>query len=391
MFQEKASDAFKWLSSLGSIYVAMCSLGLEQSAQQQIQSRLCELDLIFDTDVVLSLLSSGEPQHLPVIDIVKNWERIKGHIYVAPSVLEEAAYHAWISNNNYEEVWRLLAKMNDMDAHHLIDNVFVRGFRKEAKGKYDPKSWGWYIKLFRGKTEYDYEKILEIVKEYKIDILSENIIDMEFAKQVSDTLINLKSQVGRTVSDEEIHKCKIDGRLIALLLAKRESMEQTGRSALVISSSNLFIKINEMLKYKLKEPKPIVSISAIAYLLSLVPGVNMSFDVLRRVLFDTGFPVKPVGLERFVLQMVQGSEEYFVPYAKRGSMVVNAREQIRQIAAQRGEDPNEVENKILRKDKEIKEEIAPMIAAAVDKIAISKSQRRIWELEEKIKAYEKKR
>jgi len=141
MFHERDSQAFKWLAGLGTIYVSLCSLGLESSAQQQIEASLRNIDLLLDTDIILSFLSSGEPKHEAIGSIVNTWQRISGHIYVTPCVLEETAYHAWISQREYDEIWRDLRKYNDREALSLIANAFVRGFRAEMKGKseYAPK------------------------------------------------------------------------------------------------------------------------------------------------------------------------------------------------------------------------------------------------------------
>jgi len=147
IFHEVGSKAFKWLTQLGTIYVSLCSLGLESTAQQQIEERLSMLDLLLDTDIVLSFLSPGEPKNKAIDEVVRTWQRINGHIYVSPCVLDESAYHAWIAEAEYNDIWRDLHKYNDQSAQRLINNAFVRGFRVECDGKYDPKHWGYYTRL----------------------------------------------------------------------------------------------------------------------------------------------------------------------------------------------------------------------------------------------------
>ncbi|GAG56961.1 unnamed protein product, partial [marine sediment metagenome] len=158
LFNENDSDAYKWLAQLGTIYISLCSLGLEPTAQRQIEERLGDIDLILDTDIVLSFLSRGELHHEAINHIVKTWQKISGNIWVTPCVLEEAAYHAWIGQREYEELWRDLEKYDNKASLRLINNVFVRGFRVESS-KYAPKYWRWYISNYKGNSNYDYSKI----------------------------------------------------------------------------------------------------------------------------------------------------------------------------------------------------------------------------------------
>lgn len=386
MFQENTSDAFKWLGDLGAIYVSLCSLGLEETSQQQIEERLRELDLLLDTDVILSLLSPGEPKHDPVEEVVNCWKRIKGRVCVVPCVLEETSYHAWISQRDYEETWRILGKMNDSDALHLLENVFVRGFRVEARGKYQPAQWNYYIGQFRGAEAYDYRKIQEILKDYSIVTISEENIDNAFSTRVTNNLLGLIAPEGGSLDDQEIvDKCKRDGRLMAVLLRDRKQKEKVGGTVLIISSSRKLRDVCKRFKVNLGKPEPVVPIGSIAYFLSLVPGANLSFSVLRKILFDTGFPTKLHGLERRALRVVQASEEYFVPFARRGALVVKMREKINEVAEERGRKAYELEKDIVMGKKEVAEDVATIVASSVDSISKSKSEKKIEQLESKIK------
>jgi len=66
LFHETTSPTFAWLGTLCAVYVAICSLGLIPEAQDQILQRLREIDLLLDTDVVLSFLCEGERIHKSV-------------------------------------------------------------------------------------------------------------------------------------------------------------------------------------------------------------------------------------------------------------------------------------------------------------------------------------
>ena len=58
--------------------------------------------------------------------MIGTWKRLGGTVHAVEPVLSETAYHAWISQPEYEEIWRQLAAMSDLEALQLIDNVFVR-------------------------------------------------------------------------------------------------------------------------------------------------------------------------------------------------------------------------------------------------------------------------
>jgi len=381
IFQEKTSDAFKWLSGLGAIYVSLCSLGLEKSAQNQIEARLREMDLLLDTDVILSLLSPGEPQHDSVISVVNCWRRIKGHVYVSPCVLEETAYHAWISHRDYEETWRILGKMNDSDALHLVSNAFVRGFRMEAEGKYEPSQWNYYVGQFQGADCYDYTKIQEILKDMSVVMITDEHIDKSFSATVTNTLLG---PIGVSTTSEEFDKCERDGRLMAVLLRQRRERASVGGTALVVSSSRRLREACKRFKSILQKPEPVLPIGSIAYFLSLIPDANISFGVLREVLFDTGFPAKLFGLERMALRVVQASEEYFVPFARRGAFVVKLREKISETAYQQGRKAHELEADIVHGKKEVSEDIATIVASAVDSMVKSKLEKKVEQLQSEV-------
>ena len=392
IFQEKTSDAFKWLGDLGAIYVALCSLGLEESAQEQIEGRLRELDLLLDTDVILSLLSPGEAKHEPVKEVVNCWKRIKGRVCVSSCVLEETAYHAWISQRDYEETWQILGRMSDSDALHLIENAFVRGFRVEARGKYQPTQWDYYIGQFQGSEPYDYRKIQEILKDYNIATTSDENIDVSFSTRVTNTLLALIADEGGSLDDKEVvGKCKRDGRLMAVLLREREQQAKVGGNVLVISSSRKLQEACKRFKKKLGRPEPVVPIGSIAYFLSLVPGANLSFGVLRKILFDTGFPARLQGLERRALRIIQASEEYFVPFARRGALRVKMRERINEVAVQQGRKGYDLEKDIVLGEKDIVEDVASIVASAVDSISKSKSEKKVEQLEREIKHLKRER
>ncbi len=128
VFHDKRTPAFEWLTTLCASYVAMCSIGLDPTSQQAIVGRLKTLDLLFDTDIVLTLLCEGEPENKTVSDALSAWKRVAGRVFIAIPVLEEVAYHAFISENDFREVFHQLPDYSELDAGRYITNAFVRTY-----------------------------------------------------------------------------------------------------------------------------------------------------------------------------------------------------------------------------------------------------------------------
>jgi len=385
IFHEVGSKAFKWLTQIGTIYVSLCSLGLESTAQQQIEDRLSMLDLLLDTDIVLSFLSPGEMKHTAINEVVRSWQRINGHIYVTPCVLEESAYHAWISEAEYNDIWKDLQKYDDQSAQRLINNAFIRGFRVECEGKYDPKHWGYYIQQFRGQTPYDYIKIEALLKDAYIFKTSAEYLDPTLADHVKDNLIKLIVNSGvseKEINSEERDKFRRDGLLISVLLQHRT--RETNRSALVVSSSTKLSEACKDLKNKLGPLDPVAPIGAVAYLLTMIPGVNMNMGTLRGLFFDTGYSWRVKGIERVALRMIQASEEYLIPYARRPTLRRRMDEKIGELATQLGLPKTQIADD-LEQGRLGPEYASHILAESVDQLVQSRSDKKIRDLEKEIK------
>lgn len=80
VFTEPKSPALNWLRSLATIYISVCSLGLEPKSQKRIQECIKNLDLILDTDIAISYLCSGESNHPEVKRIVMLWLKLGGKV-----------------------------------------------------------------------------------------------------------------------------------------------------------------------------------------------------------------------------------------------------------------------------------------------------------------------
>ncbi len=384
LFHESHSYAFDWLAGLCSVYASVCLLGLEPAAQQQVEARLREIDLLIDTDVILSLLSEGEPTHESVDNVVRLWQRVGGRMFAPDSVLKEAAYHAWISTSDYEGVWKLLPKMNEQDGMRLIDNAFVRGFFRVARGQYYPRKWSQYISVYKGASEYDYSKLVELLAEYGVSPLMEDIIDPSFAACVGERLLQGRATSERVTPREAQRingKAQRDGRIVALLHALREQKTRAARgTAVLVSSSTLLRSACQTFRPRLGETEAVVPLAAVAYLLSLVPGVKIALSSLTRVLFDTRFAEHIAPLERLAFRIMKASDEY--PYAlhwsKRGVLKREIRNQIAKLAAARGQPAHEIEDAVVSPvDQADTPVFAEAVAEALDTVVASESEKEL--------------
>lgn len=392
VFRDQNSQAFLWLCDLCVVYIALCLLGLDSRAHQQMSARLREIDLFLDTDVVLTYLSAGEAQHEAVAAVLSAWRRINGRVFVTSGVLEEAAYHAWISERDYEQTWRLLGKMNDAEAQYLMENAFVRGFRVEAEGRFEPKRWGHYISQYRGRSEYDYSNIAEILKDDQIKISEEAGIDRDFVAGVKKACL----AVGRGSPDEyapapkEVEdKCRRDGLLMAALLQRRtKKNELGGGTALVVSSSRRLRRACSEFKEQFGEPLPVVPVGAVAYYLTLIPGTRMTIGTLKSALFDAGFAPRLAPLDRTALRVLKASEQYFLPFSRRGALRREMSKRLHDMATERGEPAKTIERAAARGAPEIAEDFATIVAKSVDTITRSEYGEELHRLRRQLKERE---
>lgn len=145
LFSDRTSQATEWLVRLCASFVAACALGLEHSSQAAIGSLLARTNLVLDTDVVLSLVGVGEPEHEAVEIVVNRWTELGGRVLVAEPVLEEVAYHAHIAQSDFDAVLHRLPGSAE-DRLHVIENVFVRAFAELlAQRTVRTNQWKTYI------------------------------------------------------------------------------------------------------------------------------------------------------------------------------------------------------------------------------------------------------
>jgi hypothetical protein len=127
MFEEPFGAAFEWLSRLCAAYVALCALGFEYQSGKALARLLAKITLVLDTDIALSLLGEGEPNHSDVECLVRRWIALGGTVLISREVLHEVAHHAAIADYDFNQVRHWLPGTQE-ERLRLINNVFVRSF-----------------------------------------------------------------------------------------------------------------------------------------------------------------------------------------------------------------------------------------------------------------------
>lgn len=387
MFLERSSEAFNWLTQICGIYVMMCSLGFETLSNQQIVKALSCYCLVPDSDIVLSLLCVGEDNHADVEVILSGWEEIGGKLFMIRPVLEEVTYHAWISDYDYNAFGERLASLSDQEARRLVDNAFVRSFRKEAGSLTDKKNWQLYIKQFKGNSEYDYGYIVEHLKDAHDFgwIAEDSEKSKDFARRINKFLIDKLCEVHRCQPSEldfkTVGKAARDVRLVTGLYNERQSGKLSEKPEIycIVTSSRFLKQVDNAFRRELGEPEMILSLSALGFLLALTPQVKMGLGTLRSILFDPYLATRWTPIQRFACRAIAASGQWNVPWSRRVTLQRMLRSTIFQEAKRRGETPTQLMEKVLTaKETEFS---AQIIADALDKMAITpKTQKEVSQL-----------
>lgn len=332
LFSEKGSPAFEWLAEVCTVYVMMCSLGLEPKSSAAVTDALREVALLLDTDVLLSLLSVGERNHEETERVIGGWRALGGQVVAPDPALEEAAYHAWIAPGDYKAVAGQLAGLSDTQADRVIGNAFVRGFWAASKGRFERKWWERYIEQYRGRHKYDYSKIVDLLRdEYRIDRLSGfgtdsgNSGDSFYVDVFKFMTQQLASEAGCDIEGLDyrvVDKARRDALTIAALRSARASFRSQGRSGtlMAVSSARLIKEADMRFRADLGEPDAILSLAAVATLLAVTPGVHFGLGSLRGVLFDINLAKRLSPIQRYAYRMISQSEEYDIPWSRRVSL-----------------------------------------------------------------------
>lgn len=386
VFSERGSDAVAWLTDVAAKYVSLCSLGLEPAAQQEIAGRLKDISLILDTDIVLSYLSEGERPHKVIEETVDRWREIGGPVLIAPPVLEETAHHAWISEYEYREVWRQLHEYSPDELPRYVKTAFVRAFYFAANGDYSLKRWSRFINEYRGHTAEDSGKISAILKDRGFSIVTAFEVDATFAASVRAEIYKIRQiPASAWVSKKTADKIQRDGDLVAYLRSSRENAPSQDHTTVIISSSPVLQRAASSFSEQLGETTPVWPAGALAYLVSLMPGVRLTLTHLRNCLFDEGESDSMDRVTQLAMRVIRQSTEYSIGYSQRPTLKRAIRHQIEKAARERGQSPAELVDSLADHKGETRQTLTEVLAGAIDEMQASKSERRIAELERQIR------
>jgi hypothetical protein len=378
MFLERDSEAFAWLSDTCSVFVMMCSLGLEPIAGKQVAQTLGRIALLLDTDVLLSVLCDGELNHNAAKRVVHGWREIGGAVYVPDSSLEEAAYHAWIANRDFEATAHLLRQRSaDGTPSRLITNAFVRAFWSRRLPR---KDWPQFNRDYRGSSPNDFTKIAEIVHdEYGVqryegvpsrdarqDVVYRQALSYMQTEQARYAGCNA-NELDRVTMD----KLRRDAALLAgINRARRESRTRSmAEIPIALSSAHVLKLADNRFRGELGKPDAVMSLAAAATLLLLVPGVQMGLNTLREVLFDLNLGRRLHPLSRLVYRVLEASEEYrFLGWSKRATLRRRLTERLLSDAKKSGKSFDELEKKVEQGEDPVY--VADVIKGALDGMAV---------------------
>ncbi len=282
--------------------------------------------------------------------------------------------------------------LSEREARRLIYNAFVRAFRKEAGSLTDRKHWQQYIRQFRGNSQYDYGYISEHLREdYGFGYLAEDTEkNIDLTNRIDKFLISRLCRYSNCqpheLDSKTVGKSRRDSRLVIAVHNERQSAHTTGepRTYCIVSSARLVKETDDTFRREFGEPEMVVSISALGFLLTLTPQVQMSFGTLRSILFDTYLATRLTPIQRFAYRAIAATGQWSLPWSRRVTLQRELRHTILEHAKSRGIRADDLKDSVLRGDDA--EFSAQVVAETLDKMAITpKTQQEIRSLQAKIK------
>ena len=379
LFTDRTSGGTEWLVRVCASYVALCALGLEHASSAALTKLFARTALVLDSDVALSLLGEGEPEHQSVSTIVSKWTRVGGKVLIAEPVLEEVAYHASIADNDFRQVLHLLPG-TATDRLRIIENVFVRSFAEHlANGQASLSHWRRFISQFLGRSPYDWTHVLSHLKaEYSVEKLP--VQSSEFFGLESNVRAFLTREAesqgltGKIVRD----KAARDGRLYAAMVSYQRAIKATdpGATCLLVSSAHRLMRAEQEF-HESGEQEFVVQISTVLGLLSLLPQVSLGLSAMRAFLFEDRRPGFSSDLERTILRIVHSSRAVSLPWAKRGVLMRELRDSLISDAKRQGiqvrSDANAYALERLALSDVNRDRTIELLSEALDKVAVQTS------------------
>jgi hypothetical protein len=235
--------------------------------------------------------------------------------------------------------------------------------------------------------------MIDVLRDEGFELISQADyqVDGGLRSAVIDKIYELRGvrpdeHVPKHVSDKVVR----DGSLVAYLHGARKQNAEEEAIAVIVSSSPILQRAANVFGETLGQPAPVWPIGAIAYLLSLLPGVRMTLSGLRKCLFAVG-EEKVNQLTQLALQVIKQSTEFEIGYSRRATLQRTLAREISRVAIERGERPRKLSNELMKRKPENSQLLAEVIAEAVDEVVASRSEREINELRARIKQYESRR
>jgi hypothetical protein len=192
--------------------------------------------------------------------------------------------------------------------------------------------------------------------------------------------LNLYTFISKPTGD----KVARDGSLVAYLKHCRENATGRYETTVIVSSSPILQRAANRFPEQLGEPSPVWPIGAIAYLISLIPGISMTLSVLRNCLFDEGEADSLERLAQLASRVIRQSTEYELGYSRRATLKQALNKEIDKAARERGQKPVELVDELLEgKDQSV---LSDVIANAVDQLVASKHEKQLTELRDTLKS-----
>lgn len=326
MFTERSGPAFEWLAGVCERFVVLCALGMESTSADEIRKLLLRNQAVLDSDIVLTVLCEGESDHNASRELTARWRRLGGKFLLAKPVLEEVAYHAWISERDFDETSNLLGKLRKDELGRYIENAFVRAFYHVAGAESQRKNWRIYINQFRGALPTDFSNLLGVLQTDLGAGLLPTADGSPLEKELAESLLSALSKSRRKdindLDEDDIIKSKRDATLLASIAAQRSALRQVGSNAIIVllSSSGRLRRVEARFRPSFGSPPAVMTLGAFSYLLSMLPDVEFGAGTLRRALFEFGETAHLPDTERVALRVIKGYGDIDLPWARRRTL-----------------------------------------------------------------------
>lgn len=352
---ENESEAVRWLTRAAYAFVCACAMGIESRTSQALEEVIGKTNLIFDTDIILSFLSTDEPSHHSIVAIRERWKDLGGKILLANEVAYEVAYHAWIAQVDADHVDPVSLKTT-LDRQILSRNAFVRGFaRLLAEKKIKKNQWVTWIQQFRGKHRSDTSSTRRtLTRDHKFSTLpapSGQYRELAEAIHLQQREAVSSERGGRYDEHDEFvkqDKAKRDAYLFASAVQHREVSDESdvGGTTYLLTSSSRFLSIEK--EYLKNERGLVLNVPTILYLLSMSPDRSLGLTALRGFLFDEKWQDRISDFEMMALRLVKKSDELDLVWAKRPTLFNRLQDSTTRVAIERSK--GRIESKVLASD-----------------------------------------